>query len=148
MAEPKTDDGYILGRTDAEYQRLRMQARFWEPATRDVLEAAGLAEGMRCLDAGCGPGEAMRLMGRFVGPTGHVTGVDRDVALGQHMLAELRREEGEQFDFFAADLMQRDPVPGAPFDFVFARLLLIHMTDAVAAVRNLAALVRPGASWC
>jgi hypothetical protein len=35
-------------------------------------------------------------------------------------------------------------VPGAPFDLVFARLLLIHMTDPVAAVRRLAALVRPG----
>ena len=38
--------------------------------------------------------------------------------------------------------MRGDGVPGAPFDLVFARLLLIHMTDPVAAVRRLAALVR------
>ena len=62
MASP---DGYILARTEAEYQRLRLQAKAWEPATRAMLADAGLAEGMRCLDAGCGPGEAMRLIGRM-----------------------------------------------------------------------------------
>jgi SAM-dependent methyltransferase len=137
-------DGYVLERTEAEYQRLRAQARFWEPTTRRVLESAGLAPGMRCLDAGCGPGEVMRLMGRIVGPEGDVTGLDIDARLGAHMLAGLRREEGPQFDFVAADLMRGDPVPGAPFDLVFARHLLIHMTDPVAAVWRLAALVRPG----
>jgi cyclopropane fatty-acyl-phospholipid synthase-like methyltransferase len=64
MAEAQ--DGYILGRTEAEYDRLRRQARLWEPATHRVLTAAGVAPGMRCLDAGCGPGEVMRLIGRLV----------------------------------------------------------------------------------
>ena len=83
-------DGYVLARTAAEYQRLRAQAQFWEPTTRRVLEGAGLAPGMRCLDAGCGPGEVMRLMGRIVGPEGHVAGLDIDAGLGAHMLAEAR----------------------------------------------------------
>jgi SAM-dependent methyltransferase len=144
MATLTETDGYVLARTEAEYQRLRMQARFWEPATRAVLEEAGVAPGMRCLDAGCGPGEAMRLIGRLVGPEGHVTGLDIDAALGAHMLAALRREEGPRFDFVSADLMRGDPVPGAPFDVVFARLLMIHMTDPVGAARNLAAQLRPG----
>jgi SAM-dependent methyltransferase len=80
----------------------------------------------------------------MVGPRGHVTGLDIDAALGAHMLGEIRREEGAQFDFVTADLMRGDAVPGAPFDLVFARHLLIHMPDAVEAVRRLAALVRPG----
>jgi SAM-dependent methyltransferase len=137
-------DGYVLERTEAEHQRLRAQAQVWEPTTRRVLESAGLAPGMRCLDAGCGPGEVMRLMGRIVGSEGHVTGLDIDATLGAHMLAELRREEGPQFGFVAADLMRGDAIPGAAFDVVFARHLLIHMTDPVAAVRRLAALARPG----
>ena len=138
------DDGYILERTEAEYARLQAQARAWEAVTLRVLAAAGLAPGMRCLDAGCGPGEAMRLLGRGVGPEGHVTGLDIDAALGRHMLAELRREEGPNFDFVAGDITRSPAVPGAPFDLVFARLLLCHMTDPVAAVRALAAQLRPG----
>jgi hypothetical protein len=31
------DDGYIMGRTTEEYQRLRSQARVWEPVTRRLL---------------------------------------------------------------------------------------------------------------
>ena len=106
MQEPPESDGYILARTEAEYRRLRLQAKFWEPATRTILADAGLAEGMRCLDAGCGPGEVMRLIGRAVGPGGHVTGFDIDAALGVHMLAELHREEGPNFTFVAGDLMR------------------------------------------
>jgi SAM-dependent methyltransferase len=136
--------GYVLGRTAAEYARLRMQAKTWEPVTLALLTDAGLAPGMRCLDAGCGPGEAMRLMRRLVGDSGHVTGLDLHAELGAHMLAELRREEGPNLDFVAADLTRGDPVPGAPFDLVFARLLLIHMTDPVAMTRRLGELVRPG----
>jgi SAM-dependent methyltransferase len=112
--------------------------------TLRVLAAAGLAPGMRCLDAGCGPGEAMRLIGRGVGPAGQVTGCDIDARLGERMLADLRREGGARFDFVAADIAAGGPVPGAPFDLVFARLLLCHMTDPVAAVRTLAAQLRPG----
>jgi len=144
MQATTESDGYVLARTEAEYQRLRLQAKAWEPATRALLADAGIAEGMRCLDAGCGPGEAMRLIGRMVGPTGHVTGLDIDAALGAHMLAELHREEGPNFAFVSADLMRGDPVPGAPFDLVYARLLLLHMTDPVGAVRRLASLLRPG----
>jgi ubiquinone/menaquinone biosynthesis C-methylase UbiE len=140
----RAEPGYVLGRTETEYQRLRMQAKVWEPATRALLADAGLAPGMRCLDAGCGPGEAMRLMRRAVGDAGHVTGLDLDAGLGAHMLTELRREEGPNLDFVAADLMRGEPVPDAPFDLVLARLLLIHMTDPVGAVRRLASLVRPG----
>jgi SAM-dependent methyltransferase len=137
-------NGYILGRTEAEYARLRAQARTWEEITGRVLAKAGLAPGMRCLDAGCGPGEAMRLMGHVVGANGRVTGLDVDAALGTHMLAELRRDGGARFEFVAADVTRGDPVPGAPFDFVFARLLLCHMTDPAGVVGRLAALARPG----
>jgi SAM-dependent methyltransferase len=140
----QAEDGYILARSEAEYARLRRQAQAWEGVTLRVLAAAGLAPGMRCLDAGCGPGEAMRLMGRVVGAEGHVTGCDIDAALGERMLADLRREQAGNFDFAAADIAAGGTVPGAPFDLVFARLLLIHMRDPVAAVRALARLVRPG----
>lgn len=144
MANPAAEGGYVLGRTEAEYARLRAQARVWEPVTRTLLADAGLAPGMRCLDAGCGPGEAMRLMGRIVGADGHVTGLDSDAALGHHMLAELLRDEGPRFAFVAGDVMDPEPVPGGPFDLVLARLLLLHTPDPVGAVRRLAAQVAPG----
>ena len=145
MGEAETsDDRYILTRTEEEYTRLRLQARAWEEVTRRVLTGAGLKAGMRCLDAGCGPGEAMRLMGRLVGSGGRVVGIDTDARLGTYALAELHRREGPQFDFVAGDVTGGAPVPGGPFDLVFARFLICHMTEPVAAVQRLAAQVRPG----
>lgn len=137
-------DGYVLSRTAGEYDRLVLQARIWSPFTDRVLAAAGLGEGMTALDAGCGPGEVMRLMGRRVGPTGSVTGVDIDPDVGAFGLARLRAEEPGEFHFHAANLLEGEAVPGAPFDLVFCRFLLLHMDDPVAMVRRLAALTRPG----
>lgn len=137
-------DGYVLERNDAEAARLRDQARVLEAATERMLRAAGLEPGMRCLDAGCGTGEGMRICGRIVGHAGHVTGLDIDPATGRRALAAMLAEEGPQFAFVAGDITRGDPVPGAPFDMVFARLLLLHMADPVGTVGRLAALVRPG----
>ena len=61
---------YALGHTPEEYDRLRMQARVWEIATGRLLDRVGLTRGTACLDAGCGPGETMRLMAGRTGPAG------------------------------------------------------------------------------
>src|SRR5918912_3663027 len=95
---------YALARTPEEYERLRAQARVWEDATLRLLDRIGLAPGMRCLDAGCGPGETMRLMAERVGPAGRVVGVDADAALGAQALAMLHGAGHRQCEFAAADL--------------------------------------------
>lgn len=137
-------DGYILGSSEAEAERLRIQAMILEAAPERMLRQAGVAPGMRVLDAGCGTGEGMRVVGRIVGPAGHVTGLEIDAAMGRRTETALLSEEGPRYDVVAGDVMSGDPVPGAPFDVVFARLLLCHMTDPAGAVRRLAALARPG----
>jgi ubiquinone/menaquinone biosynthesis C-methylase UbiE len=135
---------YALTRTSEEYERLRAQARVWEAATGRLLDRVGLAQGARCLDAGCGPGETMRLMAQRVGPTGHVLGVDVDVDLGAQALAMLHDAGHHHCDFAATDLTASDPLPGAGFDLVYARLLLYHLPDRVEVLRRLWAAVAPG----
>ena len=66
----RPQDGYALGRTPQEYERLRAQARVWESATGRLFDQVALAPGASCLDAGCGPGETMRLMAQRVGTVG------------------------------------------------------------------------------
>lgn len=140
---PPRDD-YVLARNERETERLRAQARIWEPMTAEVLASAGLRPGMRCLDVGCGPGEVMRLMGKTVGPSGEVVGLDLDAQLGRAAVARLSAEGGARYRFEAGDITAGTPVAGAPFDLVFARFLLIHMDDPVAVTRRLGGLVRPG----
>ena len=137
-------DGYALDRTPQEYARLRNQALVWESATGRLFDQVGLAPGMRCLDAGCGPGETMRLMAQRVGPSGHVTGVDIDASLGVQALAMLHDAGHRQCEFARLDLTTGAPIPGAPFDLVYARLLLYHLPERVSVLRRLWATVAPG----
>lgn len=135
---------YALGHTPQEYERLRMQARAWETATGRLLDHVGLGPGARCLDAGCGPGETMRAMAERTGPAGHVLGIDADADLGAMTLAMLHGEGHRHCSFRAHDLTAAEPVPGAPFDLVYARFLLFHLPQRVDVLARLWASVAPG----
>ena len=140
----RNGNGKVLSPTAREYERQRAKAAVWGEFTDRVLEEAGLGVGMSVLDACCGPGETMRLMERRVGPTGSVTGIDLYPAVGAYGLQRLREEEDGNFHFHSTNLMQDEPVPGAPFDMVFCCFLLIFMDDPVDVVRRLTALTKPG----
>ena len=136
-------DRYALGRTPAEHDRLRTQARVWEASTARLFDQVGLSPGASCLDAGCGPGETMRLMAEQVGTAGRVLGIDVDASLGADALASLRRTGHRQCAFRAHDLAEAAPIPGAPFDLVYARLLLFHLPERAAVLARLWDAVAP-----
>ena len=137
-------EDYIMGRTSEEYQRLRLQAKLWEATTQRVLQQAGLGEGMRCLDIGCGPGEVMRLIGETVGLTGHVTGVDVDGKLGNEALGVLQATTKSQFAFIETDVEATDDIPGMPFDLTFTRITLLHLKDPIATLGKMFRWTKPG----
>jgi len=137
-------DSHVHTRDVDEYQRLRAQAMMWQRATEEVLDRIGLAPGMSCLDVGSGPGEVMRLMADRVGPGGRVTGIEIDGALGAQALADLRAQGGTSFEIIAANMLELDQVPGAPFDLTFCRLFLMHMQEPVAALEKMFYWTKPG----
>ena len=137
-------DPYALGRTSREHERLRAQARVWEAATGRLLDQAGLTPGTSCLDAGCGPGETMRVLAQRTGPAGRVLGIDTDDALGAAALATLHGAGHRNCDFIAHDLTAGGLVPGGPFGVVYARLLLFHLPQRVAVLARLWDAVAPG----
>jgi ubiquinone/menaquinone biosynthesis C-methylase UbiE len=144
MTTTETLQEYSLQRSALEYDRLRGQARMWESAAEAVLDRIGLQPGATCLDAGCGPGETMRLLARRVGPQGVVTGIDVDAPLGAVTERSLHAEGCPQVRFVAAELTGDEPVPGGPYDLVYARLLLFHLPQRVAVLARLWDAVAPG----
>jgi 2-polyprenyl-3-methyl-5-hydroxy-6-metoxy-1,4-benzoquinol methylase len=137
-------DEYALGHMPEEYERLRVQSSVWESACGRVLDQVGLAAGASCLDAGCGPGEAMRLMAQRVGSAGRVVGIDVDAPLGAMAQAMLHRSGHRQCVFTAHDVTRAEAIPRAPFDLVYARLLIFHLPQRVAVLRRLWDAVAPG----
>jgi SAM-dependent methyltransferase len=135
-------DGYLLGQSAAETQRLQLQARIMAPHSAHLFRLAGISPGMRVLDIGCGAGDVSMLLADLVGPTGSVIGVDRDAAILDQARARVAEAGLANVSFLASDVT--DLVLDEPVDALVGRLILIHFTEPAAAVRALTRLVRPG----
>jgi ubiquinone/menaquinone biosynthesis C-methylase UbiE len=139
-----SQDDYVLGHSADEHARLQRQGEMLAPATRRVFHAVGLRPGWTCLDIGCGPGEIMRLMGEIVGPSGEVTGLDRDAKAGREAIERLQATGTSRYRFIEADMESTDDIGGELFDLTFARLALLYAKDPVALLRKMYSLTKPG----
>ena len=88
-------------------ERLRVLGRVMRPTTLPLLERAGVAAGLRCLDVGCGGGDVTLDLASMVGLTGLAVGVDVDATK-----VELARADAEQLavtnvEFRVADVSVR-----------------------------------------
>ncbi len=137
-----SENTYVLGSDPQELGRLDRQAAFIEAPSRLLLQASGLAEGMRVLDLGTGLGHVARLAAHIVGPDGSVVGLDR---APQALAVARQRVEaaGERHVSFVEGDVARWRAD-EPFDAVVGRLVLFHLADPVAAVRHHIQNLRPG----
>jgi ubiquinone/menaquinone biosynthesis C-methylase UbiE len=139
--ENPTED-YVLGNSPRELERLKMQARFLEKWTEQFLLSAGLEPGMNVLDLGCGMGDVSLLAARLVGPSGHVTGIDRDLVVIEKAVERIRYEErGAKIQFIHTELLNFHAERN--FDAVVGRYVLFFQPDPVAAIAHAAKQVRP-----
>jgi ubiquinone/menaquinone biosynthesis C-methylase UbiE len=137
-------DDYTLGHSAEEHDRLRLQGEMLEPATKRLFQAIGMQSGWRCLDIGCGAGSTMKLMGEIVGPSGEVTGLDRDANAGRDAVAWLQGSGSCRYRFIEADIGGADPIGEPLFDLTFARLSLLHIKDPIGALRKMYSWTKPG----
>ena len=111
--------------------------------TARLFRDAGIGEGMRVLDVGCGYGKVTRLVAECVGPRGHVLGIDiNEVALERARVQAERAGLGN-VAFEHADLSS-PPGGTPPYDAVVGRRVLMYVPDRVAALRALTRVLRPG----
>ncbi|MGQ4274249.1 class I SAM-dependent methyltransferase [Terrihabitans sp. B22-R8] len=127
---------YVLGSSERELARLEKQASFFADATRDVLTRAGLTEGMRVLDLGCGVGDVSLIAADLVGPTGSVLGID--VSADALAVAERRASAmGKQHVRFETSAIET--FSGfADYDAVIGRFILVHMPDPAGVLSHVA----------
>lgn len=133
-----TDSTYFADATkdEAELHRLRELERQLDPMSRSAFDDVGLDAGHRVLEVGPGAGSMLKWVASRVGPDGHVAGLD----LNPRFVSDLTEPN---VSVSQGDLMV-DTISGGPFDFVFARLVLMHIPDAAVAIRRMIDHLKPG----
>jgi SAM-dependent methyltransferase len=134
---------YALATGPAAVRRLHVLHNIYSPAGRRVLLKAGLKEGMKVADFGCGVGVVTRMLAQMVGSEGSVTGIDVDGA----QLAEARElcEAGglTNTSFIEASACETG-LPRDSFDLVYCRFLLLHLPDPISCLIEMREVLKPG----
>ena len=136
------NSAYVLGHSDVEIARLKMQARLLEPVTRQFLLDAGIGAGMRVLDVGSGAGDVAFLAADLVGATGEVIGSDAAAAA---VIAATRNaaERGlRNTHFREGDSAQM--AFDCPFDAIIGRYVLLFQANPSDMLRKLVRHLRRG----
>ncbi len=119
-----------------------LRSHRWRTAQNSAAYLAPhLRSGQDLLDVGCGPGTITVDLATRVRP-GRVSGIDTST----DVLAEARETAtaaGMDVDFRAGDVYAL-PFADGEFDVVHAHQVLQHLTDPVAAVREMRRVTRPG----
>ena len=136
-------DPYVLARGAGAVRRLHVLHNVYSPAGKRVLLHAGLTEGMRVADFGCGVGVVTRMLSQIVGSSGNVTGIDVDEAQLEEA-ADLCARDGLKNTRFVKASAESTGLPRNYFDLVYCRFLLLHLPDPVSCLREMRAVLKPG----
>ena len=128
---------YTYGSDPLAVERLELVAHAYEPVSRRFLADHAPAHPDLALDLGCGPGFSTQLVADVCTPA-HLIGVD---AASEFLAVARAAVPGARF--VTADVTV-GPLPGAPADLVYARLVLAHLPDPRATAEAWRASLRPG----
>jgi len=130
---------YLMAGQEAEHERLRLQARVWEPAGEKLLSRLGEGTGLNVLDIGCGVCGWLPILSRWVGPAGRVTGTDVD----EKFLAVASALGLENVEVVIDDLFS-SALPEDTYDLVHARFELAPLGRYNEQLQAHRRLLKPG----
>jgi SAM-dependent methyltransferase len=141
--EAVVDDRYILATGTAGAARLALLDQVYGLDAERIMTAIGIPRGGRVADIGCGTGNTARWFANKVGPEGQIIAVD--VSADQLAVAQRDAEaHGLGNIHFVRASAYDTSLPRDHFDVVHCRLLLCHLVRPLDALREMAAIARPG----
>lgn len=133
-------DRSVLGFED-ELKRLEAQARMgWEREFR-FMQLFGLQDGMRILEAGCGPGFVTERISDAL-PDARITALDFD----EKLVMKARERLASRYPnvHFVHASVYDTGLPDDRFDLAFARMLFLHLYQPEEAAAELRRVLKPG----
>lgn len=140
---PVPEPDYVFATGPRAVFRSYLFHSIYSANSRRVLLKAGLRPGMRVAEFGCGPGASTRMLASMTGAGGHVTAIDNSEAQLEQAAAFCLSAGYGNVDFVHAAASETR-LPESSFDLVYSRCLLQHLTDAVAGIREMRRVLKPG----
>jgi trans-aconitate 2-methyltransferase len=128
-ARPASGAGYTFGDSDLAARRLALVAAAFAKTTRQFLLTRARPAPAFAVDLGCGPGFTTELIRATVGPA-RILGVDVSPAF---VAAAAKRLADDRTRLLCADVLDL-PLEVTDADLIFARMLLTHLRDPLAAI--------------
>ncbi len=134
-------DEYVLGTDDDEIARLELQHGLWRDDAVAAWHRAGIRDGHRVIDIGCGPGFATADLAELVGATGAVHALDRSA----RYLELVSRRSLAQVTPAACDLDRDElPVGEGTADAAWARWVFCFLARPRDLLARIARSLAPG----
>ena len=131
------DATYAFAREDdGGVARLGALEAIFDTTTTRHIAARGVAPGWTCLEIGGGGGSIVKWLASRVGPSGRVVATDLNTRFLEGL--ELPNVEVLRHDIAS------EPLPEDTFDLVHARLVLMHVANASAALGHMIRALKPG----
>jgi SAM-dependent methyltransferase len=132
---------YVLGDSPTEANRLRAQARLWDPTAHALFVRLGIRRGWRVLEVGPGQGSLHLELRRRVG--GPVDAVERSPAFAARLKLLCARDGYGQGQLWESDLKDAS-LPTKSYDLVFARWVFLFLPEPGVHLRKLVRALKPG----
>lgn len=132
MAQEDPVSRYTFGDSSIAEVRLRRLAELFAPSSEELLRTVEPPSCKRILDAGCGLGLTTTLLARVFPAASSITGLEAS----ERFAAVAARQDADARVRIDCRDVTAVPLPGAPFDLIYARFLLTHLADPVTALRS------------
>ncbi|KAJ7292686.1 UbiE family methyltransferase [Mycena rebaudengoi] len=120
-----------------------LRSHTWRTADNSAAYLlSSLERNMHILDVGCGPGTITADLAKRV-PDGHVTGIDAAKEILQQARDTAVAKGVDNITFTVGDVLALD-YPDDSFDVVHAHQVLQHVSNPVAALREMIRVTKPG----
>lgn len=137
-------DSYIIRGGKVGSDRLSILANATWPTSKQFLLRAGMLEGMRCLDVGCGNGDISMRLFEILGTTGSVFGIDMDQTKIDIARQKLALSPQYRASFDVVNVLDDPLERGGKYDFIYVRLVLSHLSNPAKLLEKLRVLLQPG----
>lgn len=133
---------YPINTGNADYQRLEILNRIYNPVAMEFLKQNGLMPGMKVLEIGCGFGQMAQELAQTVGPAGKVIAVDNSEQQ-LRIAAKLAEEKGiTNIEFKLLDIRDLNKI-NEKFDLTYGRWIMEFVPNPASVLEALYNLLNP-----